>query len=248
MTAACAFGMAACNKKKTDPAPSEDKPSQEEPAPKPEPTPEPTPALAYTLNADESGYTVTGRGNVTGGTVEIPAEYDGKPVTAIGDKAFESDQTLTSVSIPDSVTKIGKSAFFNCSGLTNVNLGKSVEDISETTFSQCTKLKRIDIPDSVTAIGANAFLMCNGLEGVILGKGIKNVGSAAFYGCTIYTVYYKGTQDDWKNIAFESLNDPVSKNADVAYYRADDPSASGLPLYWHYAEDGITPVIWDKKS
>ena len=48
----------------------------------------------------------------------IPAELDGHPVTTIGDYAFYYCESLTAVTIPDSVTYIGWDAFFDCPLLT----------------------------------------------------------------------------------------------------------------------------------
>jgi hypothetical protein len=71
------------------------------------------------VNADEkAGFTYTaysGRVTVTGYTgnakdVTVPSRINNKPVTAIGDRAFE-DKELTSVAIPGSVTVIGDYAF-----------------------------------------------------------------------------------------------------------------------------------------
>ena len=62
---------------------------------------------------DENGVLVKYIG--PGGDVVIP---DG--VTSIGDSAFWSCSSLTSVSIPGSVTYIGDSAFSYCTSLTNV--------------------------------------------------------------------------------------------------------------------------------
>lgn len=52
------------------------------------------------------------------GDMVIPAEIDGKPVTAIGEHAFHGCTALTTVVIPASVTKIGDMAFRSCTSLT----------------------------------------------------------------------------------------------------------------------------------
>src|SRR5574344_1918481 len=92
-------------------------------------------------------------------------------VTDIGNYAFQSCTTLTSVSIPGGVTSIGNYAFHGCSGLTSVS-----------------------IPSSVTSFGENAFAWCSALRSVIIPSGVTSIGNNAFYGCTALTdVYYNTT-------------------------------------------------------
>ena len=111
---------------------------------------------------EDGGVTITGyTGN--SGDIVIPAEIDGKPVTKIGDDAFEWCTGLTSVTIPDGVTSIGEGAFTYCTGLTSVTIPESVTEIGSFAFADCTGLTNVTIPDSVTYIGSYAFNGCTGL-------------------------------------------------------------------------------------
>ena len=54
------------------------------------------------------------------GEVEIPATYEGLPVTSIGHSAFYFCDNLTSITIPESVTSIGDHAFDGCTSLKDI--------------------------------------------------------------------------------------------------------------------------------
>lgn len=57
--------------------------------------------------------------------VVIPAEYEGVPVTSIGDEAFVNNDLIVSVYIPGSVQQIGTRAFHDCNSLSSVTFGDS---------------------------------------------------------------------------------------------------------------------------
>lgn len=77
---------------------------------------DPTPGLVYTLSDDGSSYLVTGyTGTAT--EVYIPATYDSRPVSGIGDYAFRDCSSITSITIPDSITSVESNAFYHCDSL-----------------------------------------------------------------------------------------------------------------------------------
>ena len=107
--------------------------------------------LTFWLNRDGQSYTVSGCDTSASGELEIPATYNGKPVTSIGEKAFFCFSSLTSITIPDSVTSIGEDAFRDCS-LTSIAIPDSVTSIGDHAFFSCGSLASVTIPDSVTCI------------------------------------------------------------------------------------------------
>ena len=86
--------------------------------------------------------------------------------TSIADYAFYGCDSLTSVTIPDSVTSIGYWAFKDCSNLTSVTIGNSVTSIGSYAFSDCSSLTSITIPHSVTSIDDAAFFDCSSLKSI----------------------------------------------------------------------------------
>ncbi len=143
----------------------------------------------------------------TGGAkhVIVPAKWEGKNVTAIGDRAFRGNRTVQTVRLPEGIQSIGVSAFADCAKLTKVNLTaacktvgtyafggcgrltevgsiESLTAIAEGTFLGCASLTEADLT-AVTAVGAHAFSGCKSLKSVALGDGITAIGDYAFSDC-----------------------------------------------------------------
>ncbi len=80
--------------------------------------------------------------------------FDG-PVTSIGDNAFYTQSTLSSITLPEGVTYIGNNALRR-TYLTSANIPHKVTSIGTFAFSE-TNIKNITIPESVTEINTSAF-------------------------------------------------------------------------------------------
>ncbi len=136
--------------------------------------------ITYEIAGGE--ITITGATGVN--DIRIPATICGVPVTGIGERAFENNATLTSVTIPEGVKNIGYYAFRNCSSLEEVSLPSTLTNVVTAAFEYCTSLKSIEVPASVESIGTWQFNGCTSLESVILHEGLKSIPYRTFYGCS----------------------------------------------------------------
>jgi len=137
--------------------------------------------------------------------VTIPSEYNGKPVVAIGEKAFERNYTIEKIIVPDTVVEIGEQAFAECNKLKEVKLSEnltvmgvacfegtplesimlpeSLKELPDRTFAGCISLKKVEAGENLTAIGKQCFKGCYSLESIVLPDSVKQLGDKAFEGC-----------------------------------------------------------------
>ena len=164
----------------------------------------------FTYTATATEVTID-RYTGTGGAITIPSSIGGLPVTRIEISAFSQrygwNESITNVTIPNSVTSIGDEAFHSLRGLTSVTIGNSVTDIEDEAFYGCTGLTNVTIPNSVTSIGDEAFFNCAGLTSATIPNSVTSIGSRAFYRCTgLNQIQFEGNAPVISSGAFSSLS------------------------------------------
>ena len=151
------------------------------------------PLAAQTVTIDDITYKIandeatvsSASSSITVANIPESITYNDQsyPVVAIGEKAFFSKSSLTSVTIPNSVTSIGAEAFYGCSGLTKVEIsdlaawcrikfelyrpGVIMYDpysnplyYANHLYLNGEEIKDLVIPNSVISIGSYAFYDC----------------------------------------------------------------------------------------
>lgn len=146
---------------------------------------------------------------------DVPATVDvnGKSyqVVAIGDRAFAGNQSIKTVTIPETVTSINPTAFDGCSNVETVvwnpksfsapkrevdgplydlrssvkriSFGDKVADIPVALCFDMVNLTTIDMNAGLKTIGAKAFSGCRALEHIDIANNVKSIGDKAFYNC-----------------------------------------------------------------
>jgi len=140
-------------------------------------------ASDFTYSIDDDSCMILGYTG-TSDEVRIPAKIEGKPVTSIFAGAFQKNNTIKKVTIPNSVTMINAYSFYGCAALESVEIPDSVTYIGDFAFAFCTALPSVTIPGSVKFIENSAFFKCTGLTSVTIGEGVDYIDLHAFRGCT----------------------------------------------------------------
>ena len=121
-------------------------------------------------------------------------------LTQIDQYAFAGCQSLTYLSLPDSIKVLVGGAFYNCVNLETVELGNGITSFTDA-FAYCAKLKSINIPLSVKRIEAYAFKGCSSLTEITIPNGVGYIGDYFILDCVnLKTIRFAGTKKQWKAV------------------------------------------------
>ena len=161
----------------------------------------------------ENSCSVDGLKSEDATSINIPITYDNRQVKYIGRNAFEGNEKLISVIIPEGVEYIESYAFKGCSNLENISLPNSIKEIEYGAFEGCDKLQfnihengkylgntdnphvalisgieknvsTFKVNESCVVIYNKALSGFTKLKTLDMPYSIKYIGSSAFEGCS----------------------------------------------------------------
>lgn len=102
-------------------------------------------------------------------------------ITAIGDRAFQDNTSLKSVTFEGNVSLNGTAVFQGCDNLETVTFnGTTNSALGGWFFAICPKLKNVNLPAGVTSIGSFAFGGDKNLTNLTLPSTVTSINSDAF--------------------------------------------------------------------
>ena len=163
----------------------------------------------FSMNADGKSYAITGCNTKSFKYIFVPSNYNGLPVTEIGESAFAGCEILTTVIIKDNIKIIEDNAFKDCKRLSSISISDSVTSIGLNAFentafynnkeswendilyinnyiidTKSTIYGVVSIKEGTKTIADSAFKDCSRITEVLVPNSLVSIGYSAFYNCT----------------------------------------------------------------
>lgn len=140
--------------------------------------------MVYELQEDETAKLVS-VGEMKDVIIPESVPYEGKeyPVTQLEEYLCFGNNTMETLTLPDTIRELPKDAFSQCRALKEIVFPQHLERIEARCFYLCYSLTSLTLPDSVREVKEAAFNLCTGLEIITLSQSLKEIGPKAFHGC-----------------------------------------------------------------
>ncbi|MCI9360994.1 MAG: leucine-rich repeat protein [Hungatella sp.] len=151
-------------------------------------------------------------------------------VATIGDSAFQGCTSLAYIDFPESITSVGAAAFTSCENMVSVRFkpGSGSVALGDNLFTQCMRLTQVTLPQTAECISAGMFQSCSSLPSLYIPASVQKIGINPFISCNaLRTIYFGGSETDWKRIASLYLQDSLQSTETNVVFNAefDDPFA-----------------------
>ena len=156
--------------------------------------------------------------------------FKGVSVGTIGPRAFYDCDSLSNVTLPNSVTVIGEGAFEGCDGFTKIAIPQNIKKIERGAFKDCVNVTELtyesDAENVFSVVGKDNCVFENvgaktkGLS-VIFGNNVTELPAYMFY------AYSDGAVNNVTKIKFEGTN--VKKIGNYAFYQSAKMESPTLP-------------------
>lgn len=138
--------------------------------------------IRYYLYSDETAE-VLGFSGASLATLDIPNIVAGHTVTSIGEEAFLSNSTITSLTLPSGLKYVYSRAFDGCNKIASINIPNTVRSIGFCAFrstTSCTSLTFEAGGTQTLGIGQSAFELCGHSGKLTLPSRIDEMAPGSF--------------------------------------------------------------------
>lgn len=117
----------------------------------------------------------------------VPSYYMDYKITGIDNYAFENNNTMMTIALPNTIKSINDYAFRNCKSLKYITVPETVTYLGKGFCSGCSSLEKVKIIPAVEKVPDSAFEGCVMLDEVELNSSVHTIGQSAFRGCSSFS-------------------------------------------------------------
>ena len=164
--------------------------------------------------------------------VEVPAELGGYPVYVLSD-AFMNNDTVETVTLPDTIRVVMYGAFENCTALKRVILPDTAR-LEQGVFRNCTSLEEFTLPASQTIIDCTLFYGCTSLREVNIPASVEAINRIEALNMSPLDPFYRCSSIERFNVAedneYYTSVDGAIYTKDMSMLVAYPPTAESIKL------------------
>ena len=135
-------------------------------------------------------------GNSSIKSIELP-----NCVTKLGAGAFSDLYGLTKLKLSENITSIPDKMCMNCESLTNITIPDSVTIIGELAFAK-SGIKTLSLPTHLKNIPAGIISGCSNLTELVLPEGVEEICDGAFYGIEVNRIVIPASVSKISDLVF----------------------------------------------